>query len=81
MSTPALTVNADATLAVSHEDVQVTVVDGVATISGQIRDTSLIPLVARLIRAVEGVVDVTFEVTGPARVGARPANAPSPDVP
>ncbi|GAU69817.1 hypothetical protein SSP35_14_01510 [Streptomyces sp. NBRC 110611] len=65
--------------AVSHEDVQVTVVDGVATISGHIRNTSLIPLVARLIRAVEGVVDVTFEVTGPTRVGARAATAPSPD--
>ncbi|UQA97053.1 CBS domain-containing protein [Streptomyces halobius] len=64
---------------VSHEDLQVSVVDGVATLSGRLRDNSLIPLVARLIRAVEGVVDVTFDVTGPASAGSRTGNAPSPD--
>ncbi|MFF4948767.1 CBS domain-containing protein [Streptomyces chattanoogensis] len=63
----------------SHEDVQVTVVDGVATLSGHFHNSSLIPLVARLVRAVEGVVDVTFDVTAPTPVGTRPANAPSPE--
>jgi CBS domain-containing protein len=41
----------------------VTVRDGVVTLSGRIRDTSLVPVAARLIRAVEGVVDVEFDVS------------------
>lgn len=32
------------------------------TLSGRIRDTSLVPVATRLIRAVEGVVDVTFDI-------------------
>lgn len=51
-------------------DLQVTVTDGVATLTGRVRDTSLVPVIARLVRAVEGVVDVEFDVTGPAT--ARP---------
>ncbi|AJT69670.1 hypothetical protein T261_8073 [Streptomyces lydicus] len=51
-------------------DLQVTVTDGVATLRGRVRDTSLVPVIARLVRAVEGVVDVEFDVTGPAT--ARP---------
>ncbi|MCW7986964.1 CBS domain-containing protein [Streptomyces platensis subsp. clarensis] len=47
------------------KDLQVTVVDGVVTLSGRVRDTSLMPVAARLVRAVEGVVDVEFDVTGP----------------
>ncbi|MFC7263379.1 CBS domain-containing protein [Streptomyces lutosisoli] len=47
--------------------VRVQVRDGVVTLAGQIRDTSLVPVAARLVRAVEGVVDVEFELTGPAR--------------
>ena len=43
----------------------VAVRDGVVTIGGRVRDTSLIPVAARLIRAVEGVVDVTFDISGP----------------
>ncbi|MFF4281364.1 CBS domain-containing protein [Streptomyces kronopolitis] len=52
------------------KDLQVTVVDGVVTLSGRVRDTSLIPVIARLVRSVEGVVDVQFDVTGAA--SARP---------
>ncbi|MFF3612049.1 CBS domain-containing protein [Streptomyces sp. NPDC002580] len=37
--------------------------DGVVTLAGQVRDTSLVPVAARLIRAVEGVVDVDFDLT------------------
>ncbi|MEU9733880.1 CBS domain-containing protein [Streptomyces sp. NPDC048002] len=44
--------------------VRVTVHDGVVRVSGQVRDTSLVPVAARLIRAVGGVVDVRFELDG-----------------
>ncbi|MFM9442455.1 CBS domain-containing protein [Streptomyces acidiscabies] len=44
--------------------------DGVVTLAGRIRDTSLVPVAARLVRAVEGVVDVVFElVPGENRAG------------
>ncbi|MFD0432677.1 CBS domain-containing protein [Streptomyces chartreusis] len=42
--------------------VRVDVLDGVVRLGGRIRDTSLVPVAARLIRAVEGVVDVVFEL-------------------
>jgi CBS domain-containing protein len=45
--------------------VRVEVRDGVVTLSGRIRDTSLVPVAARLVRAVEGVVDVTFDLSDP----------------
>ncbi|MCC5036967.1 CBS domain-containing protein [Streptomyces sp. WAC 00631] len=49
--------------------VRVSVKDGVVTLSGRIRDPSLVPVAARLARAVEGVVGVECElnraVTGP----------------
>ncbi|MFC4463557.1 CBS domain-containing protein [Streptomyces xiangluensis] len=41
---------------------RVAVQDGVVTLSGRIRDPSLVPVAARLIRAVEGVVDVAFDL-------------------
>ncbi|MFD7606766.1 CBS domain-containing protein [Streptomyces mirabilis] len=47
--------------------VRVQVQDGVVTLTGRVRDTSLVPVAARLVRSVEGVVDVEFEVTGPSR--------------
>ncbi|KAF5990348.1 CBS domain-containing protein [Streptomyces sp. WAC00263] len=47
--------------------VRVQVQEGVVTLAGRVRDTSLVPVAARLVRAVEGVVDVEFELTGPAR--------------
>ncbi|WP_037682432.1 CBS domain-containing protein [Streptomyces griseus] len=46
------------------EPIQVKVSDGVVTLTGKIRDTSLVPVAARLIRAVEGVVDVDFDLSG-----------------
>ncbi|MFI8992577.1 CBS domain-containing protein [Streptomyces sp. NPDC053542] len=48
------------------QPVRVSVNEGVVTLTGQVRDTSLIPIAARLVRAVEGVVDVDSALTGPA---------------
>jgi CBS domain-containing protein len=45
--------------------VRVQVHEGVVNLTGRVRDTSLVPVAARLVRAVEGVVDVEFELTGP----------------
>ncbi|KOV49925.1 CBS domain-containing protein [Streptomyces sp. AS58] len=45
------------------EPIRVDVDDGVVSLTGRIRDNSLVPVAARLIRAVEGVVDVEFELT------------------
>ncbi|MCX4904039.1 CBS domain-containing protein [Streptomyces sp. NBC_00878] len=42
--------------------VRLAVRDGVVRLSGRIRDTSLVPVAARLVRAVEGVVDVEFDL-------------------
>ncbi|MER6379619.1 CBS domain-containing protein [Streptomyces sp. NPDC001250] len=42
--------------------IQVEVHDGVVTLTGRIRDTALVPVAARLVRAVEGVVDVQFDL-------------------
>ncbi|MFG2447967.1 CBS domain-containing protein [Streptomyces sp. NPDC048512] len=44
--------------------VAVTVDDGVATLTGQVEDVALIPLVARMTRGVEGVVKVDCRLTG-----------------
>ncbi|WP_340384019.1 CBS domain-containing protein [Streptomyces sp. SS7] len=44
--------------------VRVAVRDGVVRLGGRVRDTSLVPVAARLIRAVEGVVDVEFDLPG-----------------
>ncbi|WP_033309939.1 CBS domain-containing protein [Streptomyces iakyrus] len=44
--------------------IRVEVEDGVVTLTGRIRDTSLVPVAARLIRAVEGVVDVECHLAG-----------------
>ncbi|MFJ8636289.1 CBS domain-containing protein [Streptomyces sp. NPDC093568] len=41
---------------------RVQVHDGVVELAGRVRDTSLIPVAARLVRAVEGVVDVDFDL-------------------
>jgi CBS domain-containing protein len=46
-------------------DALVEVREGVVTLRGRVRDTSLVPVAARLIRAVEGVVDVEFALDGP----------------
>ncbi|MER7463208.1 CBS domain-containing protein [Streptomyces sp. NPDC097981] len=48
---------------VSHSRVKVAVTQGVATLTGQVRDGDLIPVAARLAQAVEGVVDVRCQLT------------------
>ncbi|GED83080.1 CBS domain-containing protein [Streptomyces sp. NPDC091412] len=49
------------------EPIHIGVRDGVVTLTGRIRDTSLVPVAARLVRAIEGVVDVECDLTsGPA---------------
>ncbi|MGY4951664.1 CBS domain-containing protein [Streptomyces nigrescens] len=50
-------------------DLAVGVTDGVVTLSGTVRDPSLLPVTARLVQAVEGVVDVRFDVTGSVPAG------------
>ncbi|WP_037603561.1 CBS domain-containing protein [Streptacidiphilus rugosus] len=44
--------------------VVVHVEDGVVMLTGRLADTTLVPVAARLARAVEGVVDVQWDVTG-----------------
>ena len=44
--------------------IHVNVHDGVVTLRGHIHDTALIPVAVRLVRAVEGVVDVEPHLTG-----------------
>ncbi|ALO92372.1 CBS domain protein [Streptomyces hygroscopicus subsp. limoneus] len=44
--------------------IHVSVHEGVVTLRGRVRDTSLVPVAARLIRAVEGVVDVEPHLAG-----------------
>ncbi|MGD3112745.1 CBS domain-containing protein [Streptomyces sp. YGL11-2] len=60
------------------KDLQVAVADGVVTLSGHFRDRSLVPVVARLVRGIEGVVDVEFDVTvvAPVQAGPRGGDAP-----
>ncbi|MFF9125443.1 CBS domain-containing protein [Streptomyces sp. NPDC014889] len=41
--------------------------EGVVTLTGRLPDASLIPLVIRLARSVDGVVDVRCDLTGPRR--------------
>ncbi|WP_406510083.1 CBS domain-containing protein [Streptomyces sp. NBC_00212] len=50
---------------VSHRNVRVDVADGVVTLSGAVRDSSLIPVAERLTHSVEGVVDVNCALTAP----------------
>ncbi|MFB8181943.1 CBS domain-containing protein [Streptomyces sp. NPDC055966] len=46
----------------SSSAVQVEVHDGVVLLTGRVRDSALVPVAARLVRAVEGVVDVQFDL-------------------
>lgn len=50
--------------------VRVEVREGVVRLGGRVRDTSLVPVAARLTRAVEGVVDIEFELDGPGHPAA-----------
>ncbi|MFI8008394.1 CBS domain-containing protein [Streptomyces sp. NPDC086010] len=43
-------------------DLQVRAVDGVVTLEGRLADRALVPLVARAVRAVEGVVDIRLDL-------------------
>jgi CBS domain-containing protein len=45
--------------------VRVAVEDGIVKLSGQVRDTSLVSVAERLVRAVEGVVGVRFDLDVP----------------
>ncbi|MFF7721497.1 CBS domain-containing protein [Streptomyces luteogriseus] len=47
------------------DSVRVEVNEGVVTLTGSMPDTSVVPLAVRLVRSVEGVVDVRPELTGP----------------
>ncbi|GAA2929638.1 CBS domain-containing protein [Streptomyces mexicanus] len=48
------------------QSVHVEVYEGVVTLEGHVPDTSSVPLAVRLVRSVEGVVDVRSAITGPA---------------
>ncbi len=56
----------------SATDLNVTVTDGVVALSGTVGSTSVIPVAVRLVRAVEGVVDVTCDVRSAAPEGKGP---------
>ncbi|MFF3763940.1 CBS domain-containing protein [Streptomyces sp. NPDC001922] len=59
--------------------VRVRVEEGVVTLSGRIPDTSLVSVAARLVRAVEGVVDVECHLTGePSSDESLPGDAVEP---
>lgn len=45
------------------EPVHITVVDGVGTLTGRVQDATRIPLAARLVRGVEGIVGVDCRLT------------------
>ena len=47
--------------------IRVEVREGVVNLTGRTGDTALVPIAARLVRAVEGVVDVDCALLGPRR--------------
>ncbi|MFB7493283.1 CBS domain-containing protein [Streptomyces sp. NPDC056161] len=47
------------------EPLRIEVHDGVVTLTGRVRDSTLVPVMARLVRSVEGVVDVDCALMGP----------------
>ncbi|MBM7091070.1 CBS domain-containing protein [Streptomyces sp. S12] len=51
----------------SMEAVRVDVRDGVVTLTGHVPDPSLVPFAVRVVRSVEGVVDVHSLLSGPRR--------------
>jgi CBS domain-containing protein len=54
------------TLSLAPADLTVTVADGRVALSGTVQDKSLIPVVERLCRGVDGVVSVSTDITCPA---------------
>ncbi|MEV7069312.1 CBS domain-containing protein [Streptomyces sp. NPDC093990] len=61
-----------------RSSVRVRVADGAVRLVGRVRDPSLIPVAARLVRAVEGVVDVDFEPEAQGPADSVPASARPP---
>ncbi|QOV33730.1 CBS domain-containing protein [Streptomyces ferrugineus] len=59
----------------AEDAIRVEVHEGVVRITGRVRDTTVVPLVTWLTRAVEGVVGVDCELLGPPR---RPVLDPDP---
>lgn len=55
--------------------VRVAVADGAVTLSGRVADTARIPVASRLVRSVEGVVDVRWDLDRPAADHGEPAAA------
>lgn len=64
---------ADTLPTAAHVDVSVT--DGVVTLSGDLRDRALVPLLARAVRAVEGTIDIRVNLNSPACAANDPAQA------
>ncbi|MEU3459326.1 CBS domain-containing protein [Streptomyces sp. NPDC006733] len=56
--------------------IEIAVQEGVVTLTGSLPDTSLVPVVARLVRAVEGVVNVEIRLTGHPRRSEPPVVGP-----
>ncbi|BDM74352.1 hypothetical protein HEK616_78390 (plasmid) [Streptomyces nigrescens] len=65
----------DRLFAGAAEEVEAVVTDGVVTLRGRFPTASMLPVAARLVRAVEGVVDVTLDVTGTTPAPAEPPAA------
>jgi CBS-domain-containing membrane protein len=57
----------------NEPSLEVSVVRGVVTVTGHLRDTSLVSTALRLVHAVEGVVDVRFDLSAPAEELTAPA--------
>ncbi|MGR6968602.1 CBS domain-containing protein [Streptomyces cynarae] len=62
------------------EPIRVEVRDGVVRLTGRVHDTGLVPVTARLVRGVEGVVDVDCALMGPPRVPDLEADFPQDEV-
>ncbi|WP_406404330.1 CBS domain-containing protein [Streptomyces sp. NBC_00879] len=67
------------TLSLSSEEVQVSVVDGVVTLTGRVRQRSLIPIAMRLCQAVDGVVTVHGVLDSPGDNEFGAAETANPD--
>lgn len=63
----------------SSEEVQVSVVDGVVTLTGRVSQRSLIPIAMRLCQAVDGVVTVHGVLDSPGDDEFGAAEATNPD--
>ncbi|GGT37171.1 hypothetical protein GCM10010271_46470 [Streptomyces kurssanovii] len=49
-------------------ELDVEVAEGVVTLGGRLRDRALVPLLAKAVRAVEGVVDICFDLRSEERI-------------